>query len=333
MSQDTPSGQAPEAKPAPAPKPSAASVYRKAALDFYRQDRREQGDVLHLSPAWARWTYWLLTVLLLAGLLYCLLGRAHEYASGPAVLRVEGRTDLTVQAPGVVATVEVLPGQRVERGQTLVTFQAQEEADAAARLTREIELHLVRFMRNPSDVAAHQALTTLNAERELALARVEARTLKAPHAGVVGDVRIQPGQYLAAGTRVLSLVEEEAPVSLVAMLPGYYRPFLRPGMPLRVELEGFRYDYRELVIESVGDQVIGPNEVRRFLGPDLADALTLEGSAVLVKARLPSHTFVNEGRVLGYFDGMVARAEARVRTERILTLLFPALKGLLPDDV
>jgi membrane fusion protein (multidrug efflux system) len=157
-----------------------------------------------------------------------------------------------------------------------------------------------------------------------------ARTLKAPTAGSVGDLRIQPGQFLQAGTRVLSLSTGDTRVFLQAFLPGNYRPFLQPGMPLRVELDGFRYDYRELIIESVGEQIIGPNELRRYLGADLADSVTLEGSIVLVKARIPSTTFLNEGRVFNYFDGMPARAEARVRAEPILLVLFPGLKGLLP---
>lgn len=329
------STEAPASAPAPAPvarKPAAQMPYRKEAMEYSRKAGREQGDVLHLSPAWTRWTYWLLVSLLMAGLLYCFFGRVYEYAAGPALIRVEGRSDLTLHAPGVVATVEVVPGQRVEAGQTLVTFAAEEESSNLERLERELELQLIRFMRDPSDTAARQALTTLNAERERAEARLTARTLKAPRAGLVGDVRIQPGQFLAAGTRVLSLVTDDAPVTLLALLPGHYRPFLRPGMPLRVELDGFRYDYHELTIESVGEQIIGPGEVQRFLGPDLADAVPVTGPVVLVKARMPSQTFLNEGQVLSYFDGMPSRAEARVRSERILLMLFPALKGLSPHE-
>ncbi|RKH42937.1 HlyD family efflux transporter periplasmic adaptor subunit [Corallococcus sp. AB050B] len=320
-------------KPEPAePQKPSRSPFRKAALEYSRTAGREQGDVLQLSPAWSRWTYHVLVWLLLSGVVYCLVGRVNTYASGPGLIRVEGRTDLTLPIASVVATVQVVPGQRVEAGQELVTFRAEDEASTLERLEREFELQLIRFMRDPSDEAARQALTSLSAERDLAQARVEARTLRAPHTGLVGDVRIQPGQFLPAGTRALSLVAEDAPVTLLAVLPGYARPFLRPGMPLRVELDGFRYEYRELTIESVGDQVIGPTEVRRFLGPDLADAVAVEGPVVLVKASLPSHTFVNEGRVLSYFDGMPSRVEARVRSERILVVLLPALKGLFHHE-
>jgi membrane fusion protein (multidrug efflux system) len=308
------------------------SIFRQQAWEHYHHSRWKEGDVLRLTPAWTRWTYWLLVGVLGVGALFCVLGTVHEYAAGPALVRLERRTDVTAHGGGVVATVEVQPGQRVEAGQVLVTLQAEEERDRLTRLEHEFELLLVRYMRTPSDEAARQALTTLRAEREFARSRLESRSLRAPVPGVVGDLRIQPGQYLAAGARVASLVEDEAPVYLQAFLPGSYRPFLRPGMLLRVELEGFHYTYRELLIESVGAQVIGPGELRRYLGPELADAVKVEGPLVLVRARLPTQTFTHQGRVLGYFDGMPARAEAVVRTEPILLALLPGLRLLFSDE-
>jgi membrane fusion protein (multidrug efflux system) len=121
-------------------------------------------------------------------------------------------------------------------------------------------------------------------------------------------------------------------VSLIALLPGGYRPTLHPGTPLRVELDGFQHEYHTFTIEAVGDQIVGPGEVRRFLGPESADALQLNGPMVLVRARLPSSTFTSQGRTFNYFDGMLARADARVRTERILVALVPGLKGALGHE-
>jgi multidrug resistance efflux pump len=176
------------------------------------------------------------------------------------------------------------------------------------------------------------ALTALQAEQELAQARLAARSLRAPVAGVVGDLRIQPGQFLPAGSRVAALVGDDAPVYLLAFLPGYYRPYLRPGMSLRVELSGFRHDYREVPIESVGDEIIGPGELKRYLGPDLEGAIQVEGPIVLVRARLPSRTFMRHGRELGFFEGMPAHAEVAVRAEPIVLTLIPGLKALFPHD-
>jgi len=305
-----------------------SKIFREEALRHH-EGSQQDGDVLRISPSWTRWTYWSLLALLVAALGYSLLGTLPEYATGPAVVKVEGQSHLTVDTPGIVSSVEVRPGQRVEPGTPLVSFRSQEETVSLERIQREFELQLIRVLRDPADEAARQTLTSLRAERELAEARQQARTLRAPHAGVVSGLRIRPGQLVTPGESVVSVVGDKVEVSLVALLPGGQRPLLEPGRPLRVELDGFHHEYHGFIIESVGDQIVGPAEVRRFLGPEIGDAVQLSGPMVLVRARLPSSTFTSKGRTFNYFDGMLARADARVRTERILVALVPGLKGAL----
>ncbi len=308
-----------------------SKIFREEALRHH-EGTQQEGDVLRISPAWTRWTYWVLLGLLGTALGYSVLGTLPEYASGPAVVRVEGQSQLTVEVPGIVSSVEVQPGERVEAGQTLVSFRSREETVTLERIQREFELQLIRVLRDPTDEAARQTLTSLRAERELAEARQQARTLRAPHAGVVSDLRIRPGQYVLPGDGVVSVLGEKVEVSLVALLPGGYRPLLERGGRLRVELGGFQHEYQTLKIASVGDEIVGPSEVRRYLGAEIADAVELTGPLVLVKARVPSPTFTSKGRTFNYFDGMLARADARVRTERILIALVPGLKGALGHE-
>ncbi|MGZ3460180.1 MAG: efflux RND transporter periplasmic adaptor subunit, partial [Archangium sp.] len=61
-----------------------------------------------------------------------------------------------------------------------MSFLSQEETATLERIQREFELQLVRVLQDPTDEAARQALTSLRAERELAVARQRARTLRAP---------------------------------------------------------------------------------------------------------------------------------------------------------
>ena len=75
-------------------------------------------------------------------------------------------------------------------------------------------------------------------------------------------------------------------------------------------------------------EFIGPNEVRRFLGQDVADAVTLQGSQVIVQAQVPARTFYAEGRWHTYHDGMHGTAEVRVRSQRIVFALVPGLKAV-----
>lgn len=302
-------------------------LFRPEAIEQHAH-RRHESDLLRLSRCWIRWSYWLLTASLTSALIYACVGTLHEYADGPAVVRVDEANDLTAVFAATVSSVEVRPGQHVSEGQPLVRFLAPEERGELDRLEKQLELELVRVMRDPSDQEARQSLTSLQAQRDLARVRVDERVVRAPRNGIVSDVRIRQGQHLAVGELILSIVGDGAPVSLIAVVPGRYRPSLHEGMPLRFELEGYRYEYQELVIDSISDAVIGPAEMRRYLGPEAADAMTLSGPLLLIRARLPARTFVVDGQKLAFFDGLPGRVSVRVRSEPILVALLPALKGL-----
>jgi membrane fusion protein (multidrug efflux system) len=137
---------------------------------------------------------------------------------------------------------------------------------------------------------------------------------------------VAPGQVLA------TLAGPGGERTVIALLPGEYRPQLRPGLELRMELQGYRYAYQHLTVTEVGSEVVGPAEARRYLGDEIADAATVDGPVVLVTARLSSPTFVTEGKTRRFHDGMWGRAEVRVRSERILVALIPALKAVFEDE-
>jgi multidrug efflux pump subunit AcrA (membrane-fusion protein) len=302
-------------------------LFREEAVEHHA-GRQHEGQLLRLASHWTRWVFWLLVVVVASAAVYACFGTVHEYATGPAVVRVEGRVDVTATFAGTVADVFVRPGQHVAADDLLVQFLADDESAELERIEKEFELELIRVMRDPSDQAARQSLTSLRAQKDHATARRDQRMVRARRAGVVSDIRIRPGQHLAVGELVLSIVSDDAPVSLVAVLPGHYRPSLHPGMSLRFELDGYRYQYQELTIESVADDVVGPAEVRRYLGPDAADTVTLTGPLVLVRARLPARSFVADGKTYAFFDGLAGRADVRVRTESILVSLVPAIRGV-----
>lgn len=284
---------------------------------------------MHLSRGWTRWSYWLLVAVFVAALAYGAVGRLHEYASGPAVVWVAGRVHVTAPTSGTVHELDVRPGQRVEAGQLLARFYAAPELAELERVRHEFELHLVKTLRDPSDREARQALIALRAQKDLATARLEQLSIRAPEAGAVGDVRIRPGQRLSAGDIVVTLLGDERHCSIVAMLPAHYRPQLTPGMSLRFEVTGYRYAYQEMTIASVGTQIIGPTEVKRYLGQEIDDTLKLEGPVVLVEATPASPTFEVDGQKFDFYHGMNGVAEARVRTESILVSVWPGLRVVL----
>jgi membrane fusion protein (multidrug efflux system) len=303
---------------------SPNEIFRQNALQHAAG--QSLGDVLRLTPVWTRRTYPVLVAALVVGVLYCTFGTLHEYATGPAVVWISGRSYVTATVPGTVSKIEVRPGERVEAGRLLVTFASTVELADLRRIDQEFETQLAKSLRDPSDQAARTATAALRTARDVAVARLEQHSIRAPQAGLVGDIRIRPGQLLQAGEIVLTLVGDDGQCSVQAVLPAQYRPQLRPGMSLRFEVAGYSYAYQELKITSVSAQIIGPNEVRRFLGQEIEDTMKVEGPVVLVEAAPCPATFVVDGQTLDFYHGMSGVAEARVRTQRILIALVPALR-------
>jgi membrane fusion protein (multidrug efflux system) len=305
------------------------TTFRPAALQSYAK-RAKQGRILRLSPAWVDRTFWVLIAAVVAAIAYVTIGKASEYASGPAVVRLDSRTEVPIKADGVIAAVLVKPGDRVDAGTPVVQLDETVQTAEFKSALREYDLELVNRLRDPASTAP-PSIGTLQARLQLARSQLAERTLRAPAAGVVGDVRLRPGERVSAGDVALSLIRDDATFSLLAVLPGSYRPMLRPGMPMRFEVSGFEYAYQDLIIASLGDEVVGPAAVKRYLGQETADALLISGPVVLVSARIPARAFRSHDEVYNYYDGMQGRAEARVRTERLIISLIPALRALLPN--
>jgi membrane fusion protein (multidrug efflux system) len=167
----------------------------------------------------------------------------------------------------------------------------------------------------------------LRTRRELAEQRLTQRTLRAAVNGVIADVRVREGQVVEPGMRMIDLQGAASAASVTALLPGRYRPMLHAGAKLRFHVDGFQHVTHELEIESVGEQIVGPNEARRFVGRDLADALAVSGPVVLVQARLPASNFIMDGQQYDFASGMFGKAEVVVRNEAIVFAFVPSLKA------
>ncbi|HLX10622.1 MAG TPA: HlyD family efflux transporter periplasmic adaptor subunit, partial [Thermoanaerobaculia bacterium] len=271
----------------PPPRPEEVlgddALFRREALERY-QMLDEAQDPLRISPAWTRWTYWTLLAALAGAVLFSVLGEVKEYASGMAVVWMGTRDDVTAETGGTVSAVEVAPGQRVRPGQVLVRLHEAQEAAELARLDQEFDLQLVNRLRDPADPGPEQALIVLRTQRQLASERLGERTLRATSAGIASDVRVRPGEFLTAGQPVLSIVRGQDRPSVVVLMPGQFRPLVRRGMPIRFEISGYRYAYQRLTVDAVGDEVVGPAEARRYLGPEIGDAVELTGPVVILKA-------------------------------------------------
>ena len=306
--------------------PEQDGLFRQEAVEA--MTARQWGDVVRITPGWLGWAYWLLVALLVGTVLFASFGTLATYSTGPAVVRSMARTSITSRTAGNVASIEAVPGDRVAAGAVIARLDDVDQRAAVDRLTREFESQLRNHMADPGDQTADTSLRALRQQLEQARTALDERSIRAPVAGVISDLRLRPGQHVEPGDIAASTVEGNAALEVIALLPGEDRPQLAPGMALRLELAGYRYAYQTLVIDSVSSDVIAPNEARRVLGSEVAESMHLGGPVVVVRGRLASEGFEADGRNYRYHDGMLGTAEVRVDEERIVYALVPGLRRL-----
>lgn len=284
------------------------------------------GDVVRAGPGWLTWSYWLLVVLLLGTTVFVIFGRVSTYSSGPAVVRSKARTSITARTAGNIVDVVVQPGDKVAAGATIAQLDDVDQRAGVDRISHEFETQLRNHMLDLGDANADSQLRSLRLELDLARSGLAERVIRTATAGTISDVRVRPGQHVEPGDIAAATVNGDAGLEVVALLPGEDRPQLAPGMAIRLELDGYRYAYQMLVIESVSADVIAPNEARRVLGADIAETLQIAGPVVVVRGKLAGSSFDADGRTYQYHDGMLGRAEIRVHEERIVYAIVPGAK-------
>lgn len=142
---------------------------------------------------------------------------------------------LTLPQPGLVTSIAVLAGQRVQRGEPLLelvtdpaarrAYQDAAQALQAARqnLGRTRHLHADRLATNAQLDAARQALVdaqaALDAQRRLGGATATT-TLGAPANGVVTAISVRRGQRVAAGAALLDFEPRVAFAAQLGVDPG-----------------------------------------------------------------------------------------------------------------
>jgi membrane fusion protein (multidrug efflux system) len=303
----------------------STKLFRPEAIEHQRA-RGLRSELITLDERASAWGFRLLCAGMLAVAAFIAWGRLNEYASGPAFVQLDGRTALTASGAGLVTSVLVKPGDQVKAGDELVRFHDSDEVAELQAAVKEFDSQLAKLLLQPDDAVTREALVSLRSRRVLAEERHARRAVRAPHAGIVGDVRVREGQVVEPGMRMIDLQGSATSATVTALLPGRYRPLLHAGAKLRFEIDGFHLLTHELRIQQVGAQIVGPAEAARFVGRDLADAFSISGPVVLVQATLPRTSFVMEGQNYDFATGMLGKAEAVVRNEAIAYSFLPSLK-------
>lgn len=302
-------------------------LFRAEAIEHVVR-RGMRGDVVRVHPAWVHAAYWMVVVSLLGAGAFMYFARVNQYAEGPAVVHVTGRSEVTAHEAGTVTSLEVAANQEVKAGQVIARLYDNEQAARLRSLRTEFERKLVAYLQSPTAPDAKQGLSAVVAERERAEAGVEARVIRAPHDGIVKDVFVHTGQKVDAGKTIASIVDKGAAegLSVLAFLPGSERPRLRGKQRLRLTLPSYRGARFALEVRAVSAEVLGPNDARdRYLGDRLGDSVQLHGTVVVVEARIASPKFEADGETYELHDGMVGEAEVQLASKSVLETLLPGI--------
>jgi membrane fusion protein (multidrug efflux system) len=131
-------------------------------------------------------------------------------------VRAVNGADLAAQASGVVDQIHIESGTEVRAGTVLLTLKANDDPAKLAQLEAAAELAAITYKRDQEQLAAQaisqatldsdaSSLKSARAQVAAQQALIEEKTVRAPFAGRLGIRQVDQGQYLAAGTTVVTL--------------------------------------------------------------------------------------------------------------------------------
>lgn len=191
----------------------------------------------------------------------------------PSTLSVVGTTapvhGVTVSAdlPGTVDTITFDSGKFVHQGEVLVQLDTRQERAQLAAMEAQRDLAKINYDRMQQLVnegvisrmeydksTAEQRQTEANVGE--IKATIQRKTIRAPFSGILGIRQVNLGQYMSAGTAIVSL-QALNPIYANFNVPQQVMSQLRPGQKVKISTDGASgHDYtgRVNALESTVDE-------------------------------------------------------------------------------
>ena len=157
--------------------------------------------------------------------------------------------NVTAQVPGEVEAIEFESGDSVKKGDVLIRLEAAADRaqlnalEATAGLARQEYDRYQRLFKQGS--ISRSELDNRHAQRDQAVAQAQAqreqlnyKTVRAPFDGVLGIRQVDLGQFLQAGTPVVSLNQLQ-PIFVDFALPEQELSRIEKGLKVRVTLDAY----------------------------------------------------------------------------------------------
>jgi membrane fusion protein (multidrug efflux system) len=191
----------------------------------------------------------------------------------PSTLNVVGSTvavhGVTVSAdlPGTVDTITFESGKFVHQGEVLVTLDTRQERAQLAALEAQRDLAKINYDRTQGLVkegvisrADYDKATADQKQTEANVgeirATIERKTIRAPFTGLLGLRQVNLGQYMSAGTAIVSLQALD-PIYANFNVPQQVMSQMRPGQTVKISIDGSSarsYTGRVNALESTVDE-------------------------------------------------------------------------------
>lgn len=173
--------------------------------------------------------------------------RARLEAIG--TLKGHNSTDISPQIAGLVTSIDFTSGERVKKGQLLVTLEAREDKARLASLVAAENIAQITYQRAKkeyhADAISKQTLDTDLANLKEARANVaqqqaavEYKSVQAPFSGRLGIRKVDLGQYLNPGTTIVTL-QSLNPIYVDFTLPQQYVRDLTVGKIVTVHCDSY----------------------------------------------------------------------------------------------
>jgi membrane fusion protein, multidrug efflux system len=164
-------------------------------------------------------------------------------------LRAVRGADLAAQALGVVDKIHIESGTEVPAGTVLLTLKPNDDPAKLAQLQAQAELAAITYKRDQEQLAAQaisqatvdsdaSSLKSARAQVVAQEALIEEKTVRAPFAGQLGIRQVDEGQYVSAGTTVVTLQALD-PIFIDFYVPQQALSFVKVGQTVGAAVDTY----------------------------------------------------------------------------------------------
>jgi len=197
-----------------------------------------------------------------------------------SIVAING-ADLSSEVAGIVDTIDFRSGENVKAGQVLLTLRSNNDPAVLAQLKATAAVDESNYERDQkqftADAVSQAQVDTDKATYLAAQAQVQAqqalmdeKIIKAPFDGTIGIRQVDIGQFLAAGTNVVTL-QQLNPLFMDFYVPQQALATISSGQPVVVSVDAFpdkTFPGTISAINSEVDTTTRTVQVRATIGND-----------------------------------------------------------------